>query len=286
MGVTTGTEGNKRPGEDAPQADHIRFLFDPSTTLAVLAGHRRRFGSAVETFSAEELAAPSRCEGWTVADVLRHGVWADATMRRVWSGDRAPVSGFDPRTTPHEAVLADRGVPDEEVKRRYLSSTETMVAELEAADAERFGHATLSPAGRVPWWLSAVHLGWDTAIHERDVMTPLDRPVEAKDGEAMVGLAYSLVLASFFDGSDLLDLQVESVRVRNDGGPVTVWAMAPGADDANDHPAVDTALALTGQPAAIVDALSGRASLTGALRGDTAVIERLGGLARYFASGG
>src|SRR6202035_500418 len=106
-GATTRMEHDKRPEQDAPQADHIRFLFDPHATLTMLAAQQRRFASAVATLTDEELASPSRCAGWTVADVLRHLVWVDTTMCRLWSGDETPAVGFDPRTTPNEAVRAD-----------------------------------------------------------------------------------------------------------------------------------------------------------------------------------
>ena len=279
-------EHDTRLGGDAPQADHICFLFDPQTTLAMLAGQRRRFASTVATLGAEELATPSRCEGWTVADLLRHLVWVDATMHRLWSGDESPAAGFDPRTTPDEAVRADRAVPDEEVRRRYLSSTETMVVELESADGQRLGLPSLSPAGRVPWWMSAMHMGWDSIVHERDALAPLGRAVEVVPGETTPSLAYSLVLASLFDRGDHLYVQMGPIRLRRGGGPVTAWAVAGGPDeDTASHPRFDDQSAvLTGDPVATVDALCGRVSLTQTLNGDAAVIDRLGGLARYFAS--
>lgn len=276
----------EQPGEDAPQAEHIRFLFDPDTTLGTLAGHRRRFGAAVATLGADELKAPSRCEGWTVADVLRHGVWADATMRRIWSGDESLAEGFDPRTTPNQAVQADRAVPDEEIRRRYLSSTEAMIVELESADPERLGRPSLSPAGRVPWWMSAVHLGWDSTVHERDVLAPLDRTVEATADETVLALAYSLVLTSFFSGRAPLDVQIDTVRLSCGSGPVTASTIGAATEenDGNREPADDTVSVLTGDPVEIIDALAGRISPGEALHGDVALIERLGGLARYFIS--
>lgn len=276
-------ENDRRPGEDAAQADHIHFRVDPRTTLAVLTGHRRRFGSTVATLTVDELAAPSRCRGWTVADVLRHLVWVDATMGRLWAGDESPVEGFDPRTTPDESVRADRAVPDEEFQRRYLSSTEAMIVELESADAPGFGRPSLSPAGRVPWWMSVMHLGWDSTVHERDVLAPLGRTVDAVPGEAQLCLGYSLVLASLFDRKGPLNVRIGTTRLRRDGGPVTVEATDAGPDLEG---ADDGTVVLTGDPVATVDALCGRGSLTDALSGDAAVIGRLDGLARYFAAGG
>ena len=261
-------------GSGAAQPDHFRFWFDPEETLAAVALHRRRFASGVAGLDAEQLRAASRCTGWSVADVLRHGIWADDAMRGLWSGDREVLKGFDPRTTPDEAVEAGRTTDDLEVRRRYLASTEAMVAELESADGRRFGEPSLSPAGTVPWWLSALHLGWDTTIHERDVMSSLGRAVEVESHESEPVLAYTLVLNSFFCAPGDWSVSLGAVRFRRCGGRAAVWT--------SQHR--DGAVVLHGDPVAVVDAMSGRAPLSGAVRGDRATVQRLGGLARFFAS--
>ena len=279
-------EHDQRPGSEAPQADHIRFVFDPGTTLRAFAGQRRRFSAAAGALTTEELAAPSRCEGWTVADVLRHLVWVDATMHRLWSGDESMVAAFDPRVTPNEAVRADRSIPDEEIQRRYVSSTQIMAAELESAGPERFGRPSVSPAGQVPWWLSAVHIGWDSTIHERDALIPLGRAVEMAETEMTPCLAYGLVLASFFAGRDPLLVQIGATQLSRDGGPVVATALDTDVPEriGGGRCAEETPTVLEGEPVATIDAVSGRGSLREVLRGDAEVIDRLSGFARYFTA--
>lgn len=272
--------------EHAPQAEHLRFLFDPGATLAAFAGQRRRFAATIEDLSGEELAAPSRCEDWTVADVLRHLVWVDVTVRSIWSGDLSDVGGFDPRVTPNEAVLRDRSVPDEAIRERYLESTPTMLRDLVDSGPERFGRPSLSPAGSVPWWMSAVHIGWDSSVHERDAMLPLDRPVEQLDEETVPCLAYSLALMSFFAGPDPMAVRIGSLQLSRDSGPVTVQART-NVDEAADPAATSSGTTVVMQsddPVACIDAISGRCSLEQWLRGDPAMLHRLGGMARYFTS--
>jgi uncharacterized protein (TIGR03083 family) len=268
--------------ENTPQAEHIRFLFDPETTLLAFAGQRRRFSSSVERLSCDELASPSRCEGWTVADVLRHLVWVDLTVRQIWSGERGLLRAFDPRVTPNEAVLTDRSVSDDEIRDRYLRSTETMLRDLECADPQRFGQHSLSPAGRVPWWMSAVHVGWDSSVHERDVLLPLGRQVERVDTETDLCLAYALVLTSFFAGRDPLSIQIDATWLHRDSGPVTVQAVTTtGQDNLEVGSAV---IAVADDPVKLIDAIAGRGPIGESLLGDAAVIHRLGGLARFFTS--
>jgi uncharacterized protein (TIGR03083 family) len=273
--------GTKTSETDAPQAEHVHFLFDPRTTLTALAGQRRRLCSSAATFTTDELAAPSRCEGWSVADVLRHLVWVDATMHQIWSGDESPVEGFDPRTTPNKWVEADRVVPDEEIRERYLSSTDAMALEMESADPQRLGHPSLSPLGAVPWWMSAVHIGWDSWIHERDVLIPLDRDVEDIPGETLPCLAYSMVVASFFSGRPPLNVRIGSVQLQRESDLVTAWEPDEEPDEQSDS---DGLTVLTGSPVATIDSLSGRGALSDALVGDGAVIDRMAGLARFFTS--
>jgi uncharacterized protein (TIGR03083 family) len=267
---------------DAPQAEHIRFHFDPAETLAALARQRRRFAGAVAGLSDGELAAPSRCAGWSVADVVRHLVWVDVTMRRLWSGEDAVAKGFDPRRTPDEAVRTDRAVPDEEVRQRYLTSTAAMAEELEGAGPQRFGETSRSPAGRVPWWMSVVHVGWDSCIHERDVLLPLGRAVEPPPEENELCLAYSLVMASFFaDRDEPLAVRLGGLELVRADGLVVV---RPLTDTTRDDEAAGPGTLTLSDPVQVIDAMAGRGSLEDAVTGDPLTVRRIGGLARFFTS--
>ena len=269
--------------ESAPQADHIRLLFDPGASLYTLAGQRRRFASAVEGLTVDELARPSRCAEWTVADVLRHLVWVDRSVRRIWAGDQSIAPGFDPRITPNQAVQDDRVISDEEIREQYLLSTETMIVDLASSGPERFGRPSLSPAGRVPWWMSAVHVGWDSSIHERDVLLPVGRSVEERPSETSLFLAYSLVLTSFLAGRAPLRVRVDGIELCRETGPVIVAAVANG-DSGEDLARQPVAIVTTDDPVKVIDGMSGRGSVEQSLKGDADTVRRLGGLARYFSS--
>jgi uncharacterized protein (TIGR03083 family) len=269
--------------ENAPQPDHIRFLFDPRSTLSTLAGQRSRFASTVEDLSKEELASPSRCKGWTVGDVLRHLVWVDRTIRRIWSGDGSIAANFDPRLTPDKAVQEDRAIPDEEIRERYLFSTRSMISDLQCSDPQRFGQPSLSPVGQVPWWMSAVHIGWDSSIHERDALLPIGRSVTQLESETVPCLAYSLVLMSFFAGHDPLSVRIGTIKLFREAGPVIVETVAT-THESDDAVASSPGSLATDNPVKVIDAICGRGSIDDSLAGDIAVIHRLGGLARYFTS--
>jgi uncharacterized protein (TIGR03083 family) len=259
------------PGDAVPQAEQIRVDLDPTSALAAYARHRRRFAAEMQSLDDTQLAAQSRCSKWSVADVLRHGCDVDSWMQAIWGGGRPPFKDFDPLVTPHEFVEAGRAISDREVRDRYAESAEAMAAEVRNSGPERWGSKSISPVGFVPWWLSALHVFYDSWVHERDVLLPLgvDVPVEAD--ESLPVLSYSLALVGVFI-PEPTDTVVAGVSLVTGDGPATVTPHSGAATDA--------------ETAAIIDALSGRGSVEEALAGwDADTVHRLGALSRFFQSG-
>jgi hypothetical protein len=204
-----------------------------------------------------------------VADVLRHGCDVDGWMRKLWAGESLPFSNFDPTATPHEFVVAGRVSSDRDVRDHFLVSAETMAADVGHCGPERWGVTSFSPLGAVPWWLSALHVFYDSWLHERDALLPLGIGVAAEPDEALPVLAYSLALVGTLV-REPTDAVIAGVRVVTGEAPVVatpVTSLTEGHEDRG----------------AIIDALSGRGSLEGALAGtDAEIVHRLGGLARLF----
>ena len=251
---------------EIPQAEHIKVDVDPAGVLAAYARHRRRFADEAASLSDADLATQSRCRKWTVADVLRHGCDVDAWMRAIWSGGPLPFTSFDPRTTPHDSVMQGRELADAEVRDRYVTSARAMADDVEASDSSRWGLPSLCPAGPVPWWMSVVHVFYDSWVHERDALLPLGRPVPVEPEETAPVLAWVVSLIGHV-GTDPLEVEVSGVHaVLRDGVVSTSAARSTGSD-----------------VSAIIDAVSGRGSVEEALAGyDPAVVHRLGALARFF----
>ena len=256
--------------EAVPQGDRIHVDVDPAATLAAYARHRRRFAEEVSTLDEAALATPSRCHLWTNADVLRHCWDVDDWMRAIWSGGRPPFTSFDPIMTPHEFVLAGRAISDVEARDRYVGSCELVAADLDATGPERWGLVSVSPVGFVPWWLSALHMFFDSWIHERDVLLPLGVTPPVEDAEAMPVLAYSLAIVG-----TMIDEPTDAVV----GGVHVVAGHAGAASRAT--PKSGTVDAKTPE---IIDALLGRGNVEDALGGaEPDVVRRFGALARIFS---
>jgi uncharacterized protein (TIGR03083 family) len=151
----------------------------------------RDWGSAVDRLAVlddDGWATPTRCAGWTVADLVRHTVWgvsmeADA-LRRVRLAEDGTADGLDlPRDTPPTELLA-----------RLREARSDLVDELGQVAADP-GRPAPMPYGDVP--VSAVLdvFVMEAAVHAGDVAHALgaDVPLEP-DAVA----ATAAVLAAFF----------------------------------------------------------------------------------------
>ncbi len=257
-----------REAPAVPQGDQICVDVDPAAALAAYAQHRRRFAAEVASLDEDALAAQSRCSLWSVADVLRHCRDVDEWMQALWSGSMPPFTSFDPILTPHEFVVAGRAVSDIEARDRYLTSSETMAADVGSSGPERWGLTSFSPLGVVPWWLSALHVFFDSWIHERDVLLPLGVPVPVEESEALPVLAYSFAIVGTLI-KEPTDVVVAGMRVVAGKPPAKATPVAPGVD---------------AEAPAIIDALLGRGSVDAALAGfDPVIVKRFGALARIFS---
>jgi uncharacterized protein (TIGR03083 family) len=254
-------------GRPVPQSEVLDISLDPGVAVAPYAHHRYRFAEEVADLNRDALAAQSRCSEWSVADVLRHINDVDSWMDAIWNGTPVPFTSFDPNVTPHEFVKAGRAVPDAEVRDRFVAATPARASILSESSAERWGDPSLSPLGAVPWWMSALHIFWDSWVHERDALLPIGIEPPVLDDETRPLATYAVgIAATLVSGS--LDTVVAGVRVHTGDGTPSV-APQGGIDTYNT------------ETAEVIDALCGRGSLASALADhDARAIEQLGALAR------
>lgn len=254
-------------GAAVPQSDVLHVHLDPAAALEGYARHRRRFAEEVATLDLEALKARSRCSEWSVADVLRHINDVDGWMDAIWSGRPPPFTAFDPNVTPGQWVEAGRAIPDAEVRDRFVIATPMRAASVSESTVERWGLPSLSPLGAVPWWMSALHIFFDSWVHERDALLPLRIEPPALDDETGPVATYVVGVAATLASRPVATV-IAGIRVTVGDGPPAVM---PEAGVNLDETEVAT----------IIDALCGRGSLNAALAGHQAtVIEQFGTLAR------
>ena len=235
-------------------------LGDPATPMV---RQRERLAGVLAGLDDEQWAAPSRCAGWSVQDVMKHlttanQFWALSIASARQGQPTRFLASFDPVATPASMVEAVRGQQPGETLSQFEQSI-AAIAEAEAGmiDADWLLLAE-SPLGHVPIRALAAHALWDSWVHERDVMLPIGLdPVEEPD-EIAVCLSYVAALSPAFLAStgstrtgaialDATDPPVELVIELGDTVVIRAGSAPAGA------------LHLTGDAVTLTEALSFRA---------------------------
>jgi len=243
----------------------LRFDLDLGDPSIPLLRQRRRLATLLGGLDEEQWAAASRCEGWSVQDVIAHLVstnqfWAFSIGAGLAGEPTRFLATFDPVATPAELVASVRSQSPADVLERFVATNEA-VADV-VADLDDDGWSTIgeAPPGHVPLRAVALHALWDSWVHERDVVLPLGlEPVEEPD-EIIGCLGYGAALSPAFTVS----------RGGERQGAISVEATDPDARfvvevgesvivRAGDVP--DDALRLTGPAVALAEALSFRVPL-------------------------
>ena len=174
---------------------------DPSVPLV---RQRDRLATVLAELDDAEWAAPSRCDGWSVQDVVSHlaGVnsfWAISITKGREGEPTRFLTTFDPVDTPARMVDADRGVPAEQILARFVESNAALAASLADLTAEEWSSVLAEgPPGHISLRCIALHALWDSWVHERDVLLPLGRPVVEEPDEVIGSLRYVAALGPAF----------------------------------------------------------------------------------------
>ena len=243
----------------------LRWELGEADPGAVLTGQYARLASLLGGLDEDQWAAPSRCEGWSVRDVVAHladatGFWALSISSARQGAPTRFLDGFDPVASPAGMVAAAQDQTSAEVLARFTGAAEAVgeaLAGLAGDDWDRPGEA---PPGHVPLAAVVAHARWDSWIHERDVSLPLGLVPVEEPAEVATCLAYAAALSPTFaavtgstrTGTLAVDATDPAVQLVVEAGPTVV--VRPGA-------APDGAVVLRGGAVALTEALSFRAPL-------------------------
>lgn len=156
--------------------------------LAPVSRQRRRLESMLADLSGDDWAAASRCEGWTVQDVIAHIVgvnafWAASVRAGLAGKPTRYLSAFDPVETPATMVAQMRGTTAAALISQLTDSNTALLEVFAELDDDGWRMLAEAPPGHISIRLVAQHALWDCWIHERDIALPLGStpPIEADE---------------------------------------------------------------------------------------------------------
>lgn len=271
------------PRYDGPPVLRVEV---PLADLSVpLLRQRRRMADILGALEAEDWTVPSRCNGWSVQDVIAHLIgtnrfWALSIRSALAGAPTRLLAAFDPVATPQLMVEPMRALSPAAVLDEFVETLDDLADAVGDLDPISWPRLAEAPPGHVALSAVVLHALWDAWVHERDIVLPLGlSPVEEAD-EVTACLLYAAALGptllaaggSARSGTLAVHADSPTVRFVVDAG-ATVVAREPAAGDAD-------APRLSGRAVELIEGLSFRTPL----RHDLAANDRwlLGGLAEVF----
>lgn len=185
------------PRYDGPPVLELNVAFEPGEPLL---RQRRRLGEFLTTLDDAGWAMPSRCDQWSVQDVVAHLVgtnqfWCLSIGAGLAGEPTKFLATFDPVATPAQMVDGLRTMSSVDVLRQYVDSVEQLAAVVEAMDDDAWSTLAEAPPGHVAIRAVALHALWDAWTHERDILLPLGvvPPIEHDELEGC--LLYAAAIA-------------------------------------------------------------------------------------------
>lgn len=181
----------------------LSFDGDPGGAFAPMVSQRRRFEELLAALGDDDWARATRCDGWSVQDVVAHLVtvndfWA-ASVRAGRAGEPTKVMGrFDPAAMPPMLIAGMADLGPSEVLDRFRTAHDDFLAALDGLDGAGWLTIAETPVGHVPMQQLAMHALWDAWVHERDVALPLGLTVVEDPDEVRTCLRYAAALGPAF----------------------------------------------------------------------------------------
>ena len=165
---------------------------------------RDRLAATLADLDDDQWATPSRCEGWSVQDVLIHlastnRFWAHSINQGLAGVPTRYLLGFDPVAAPAQLVAAAQGTAPADTLTEFVQGNQALADALSSVDDwEVLAEA---PPGHIAIGLVAIHALWDSWVHERDVVIPLGLEPVVDDAELEACLLYAGALGPSFQAS-------------------------------------------------------------------------------------
>ncbi len=184
----------------------LRIAGEVGDIIVPLMRQRRRLGALLGELDEAQWAAPTRCDDWSVRDVVSHLVTTDQfwflSAQAALAGEPTRfLAAFDPVATPAAMVDGTRHTPPSEVLASYLEGIEALGATFTDLDDQQWELPAEAPPGHIALRAMAHHALWDAWIHERDIVLPLGLTPAEEPDELRACLRYAACLGPAFAAS-------------------------------------------------------------------------------------
>ena len=169
---------------------------DPGDQAVPLTRQRRRLESLLAGLDEDGWRAPSRCDGWTVQDVVAHLVgvnafWEGSVVSGLAGSPTRVLGGFDPAAHPPLMIEPMRAQSPHETLDQLVASDDGFLGAVAGLSHDGWSATSETPAGHVPVRLLAHHALWDAWVHERDIALPLGLAPAVEPDEVRSSLRYA-----------------------------------------------------------------------------------------------
>ncbi len=232
---------------------------DPAVPLL---RQRRRLGALLATLDDAQWATPSRCEGWSVQDVVVHlnstnQFFAVSIGSGVAGSPTRLLAGFDPVASPARLVEERRGTPSAEVLEAYAATVEALAEVVTGLDDAAWEVPAEAPPGHIAARAVALHALWDAWTHERDIVLPLGIAHVEEDDEIAACLRYAAALGpAFLAATD--DPRTDVLVVEGTDPTIRVVVELGHTVVVHEGDAPDDAVRIAGRAVDLLEALSFR----------------------------
>ena len=226
---------------------------------------RLRLATTLATFTEEQWAHHSRCEGWSNRDVVVHldstnSFWAFTISEGLRGAPTQFLATFDPVTSPAQLVTGASDRRTEEVLASFTASAAALTDLWVALGDDGWAATAEAPPGHVSISTVTHHALWDSWVHERDILLPLGIAAAEEADEIAACLRYAAALGPALavnNGTALRGLLGINVT------QPSVSAVVEVGDHVHVGSTADTApdVTLTGGAVALLEALSIRMPL-------------------------
>ena len=191
--------------------DHapISVTIDPAlaTNLAPWHAHRARFEATLRSFSADDWLRPTRCDTWSVREVIGHLIVVDGFWAMTFANGRDGqeptrfLRDFNPSSSTDDLVAATLPLSIDELLDQFSSGSAALASVLDPLTPEQWHHRTESPLGHLPILASAGHMFWDSWLHERDILEPMGASLPVSADELLAVTWFSFCFAGLQGGT-------------------------------------------------------------------------------------